>query len=308
MTVQQTDSTKIDEDKNNNLTIESVSENIHSFLNINKENVINNRVSSIVIQNDLAKFHDLFQSLSQRMIDLTDNTFKLKPFVCQVYVNQPTGDNKDPVLNKTTNTFEPMILFPISINTKTDSQSSIQFAVKKLKNKANTANSIESNQEQQAPISNSPKPTVPAAPATGTVLPFGFFSNPNNDFNMDQFKTRMTEKGLIFSAETDNLKNCFNASDASGDGCNRTGFISDIRLGKSVNIFEYVHSNDQNHILQHIQNVISKSENTSAIYRLKINEKYAFLQTQSCLISKKNAKSDEGPIICSIHSIIKLAL
>ncbi len=247
----------------------------------------------------------MFHSLSQQTIDLTDNAFKLKPFVCQIYVNS-SNIEKDTLLKTSNNlkTFEPMILFPISINGKNGQSSSqyytssIKFAVKTLKKSDSPIkNSIKEQPVSSISLSNSPK-----QPAI-SVLSHGFFGNTNNDFNMDQFKTKMTEKGFITSAETENLKNCFSGD--SNSSATTSGFIHDIRMGKAVNIFEYVHTNDQNHILQHIQNVMSKNENTSAIYRLKINEKYAFLQTQSCLISKKDSTNDESPLICSIHSIIK---
>ena len=62
--------------------------------------------------------------------------------------------------------------------------------------------------------------------------------------------------------------------------------------------------------------VLNKNENTSAIYRLKISEKYAFVQTQSKLIAHvsdndstfrggDDCKEQEEMIIFSLHSIIK---
>lgn len=70
--------------------------------------------------------------------------------------------------------------------------------------------------------------------------------------------------------------------------------------------------------------MIQKGENTSAIYRLKITEKYAFVQTNSKLIkdfknfstnitgvsqnvitSLDNQLENETEVILSTHSIIK---
>lgn len=68
--------------------------------------------------------------------------------------------------------------------------------------------------------------------------------------------------------------------------------------------------------------VCTKGDNTSAIYRLKVSEKYAFVQTHSRLVANidhnnnllsfsnnNNNNTDLGEndkqIICSTHSIIK---
>ncbi len=187
------------------------------------------------------------------------------------------------------NFFEDVVFIPINTSRYLES-TSITFAVKKFKKSQSIVKS------RTAQISSSVSSNLRSIQVSA-----GIFKNPNNDINMDQFKTKMTGKGVIFSAETCHLKSSFfNSSTQAING--KSGLISDLKMDKPVNIFEYVHCNDQNHIMQHIQNVLKQNENTSAIYRLKINEKYAFLQTQSKIVS---TKSDEEPIICSIHSIIK---
>ena len=76
-----------------------------------------------------------------------------------------------------------------------------------------------------------------------------------DQFNMDQFRTRMTEKGVIISAETKTSKSMYrNFATGANNSTSKTGLLLDIKLGKNVNIFDYVHSNDQTHIIQHIQN------------------------------------------------------
>jgi hypothetical protein len=59
--------------------------------------------------------------------------------------------------------------------------------------------------------------------------------------------------------------------------------------------------------------VLNKTENTSAIYRLKVSEKYAFVQTNSKLIQNEfyddqlfsETTENDKKIILSCHSIIK---
>ncbi len=66
--------------------------------------------------------------------------------------------------------------------------------------------------------------------------------------------------------------------------------------------------------------MLAKGENTSAIYRLKVTEKYAFVQTNSRLVKAEpsNTAEDDSsdmsepgkaalnePVIYSSHSIIK---
>ncbi len=183
-----------------------------------------------------------------------------------------------------------MVFIPINTSNNLES-TSITFAVKEFKISKANVRSIKAQ----------------LSPSVSLILPsnldsVGIFNNPNKEINMDQFNTKMTVKGLILSAETDHLKSSFCISSNVQTTTGKSGLISDIKMGKKVYIFDYVHCNDQNHIMQHIHNVVNKSENTSAIYRLKINEKYVFLQTQSKIIFTRN---DEQPVISSIHSIIK---
>lgn len=197
----------------------------------------------------------------------------------------------------------------------------------------------------------SPPPLTPTPPLTSTT-PTGMANNvtppskspvpiypPSTayDCNMDQFMTKMSKKGRIIWAETSNLK-FPNVNNASANNTNnltipqRNGLLSDFNSGKSVNILDYVHSNDQSHINQHINNgffklkknskkiksnkskfkkVSVRGENTSAIYRVKITDKYAFVQTSSKLVNFNpdidtyEVEDNDNQIIFSTHSIIK---
>jgi hypothetical protein len=60
-----------------------------------------------------------------------------------------------------------------------------------------------------------------------------------------KFQTKMTLKGKILWADSANLKNSFNFV-AKG------GLLFDAVNEKNVNIIEYVHNNDLNHIQKHL--------------------------------------------------------
>lgn len=311
-----------------NFVVVKACENVQLFLNLKQAEVVGKNLKSLISPDDLGKLSSIFLSLN-RSRNSTKNsennfkhdTFKSKSIVCHMLVNSQQSNqnnNSDSNLLKNMKKYEAMVLVPIKsshapkINDYqlTESSLNITFAIKNLK---------KNNMSKKAQLSNSSVSSIPSIspssnPSSINVISSGFFSNPNNDINMDQFKTKMNEKGFIISAEIDNLKCSFNnISNISNMNSGKTGLFLDIKMGKTPNIFEYVHSNDQQHISQHIQNVITKSENTSAIYRLKINEKYAFLQTQSKMISKRidqninfdKERNNDEPVICSIHSIIK---
>jgi hypothetical protein len=82
---------------------------------------------------------------------------------------------------------------------------------------------------------------------------------------MDSFKTNMTRKGFIMHVETNNLKNLFANSSLNNNNnnnnctsglntLNKTSTMSN-NFGLLCNIkIDYVHSNDHNHINQHINN------------------------------------------------------
>lgn len=172
-------------------------------------------------------------------------SFKPKPFVCQILVNSSMNNHVKSTDSNPLNdqkSYETMVFIPIDIISGTSKNSlRITFAVKNFKNSINTFKKEQiSALSSQSTISN--------------ALSSNMFKNSNNDFNIDQFKTKMTDKGLIKSAETEHLKSSFCNSVKPANNVGKLGLIMDIRLGKSVNIFDYVHSNDQNHIIQHIQN------------------------------------------------------
>jgi hypothetical protein len=52
----------------------------------------------------------------------------------------------------------------------------------------------------------------------------------------------------------------------------------------ALKLWDYVHSNDLNHVQKHMSEVMKLGENTSSIYRLRITQKYAFVQTSSKLV------------------------
>jgi hypothetical protein len=67
------------------------------------------------------------------------------------------------------------------------------------------------------------------------------------------------------------------------------------------NLKDFVHFNDQQLMDKHLNDVLHKYENTSSVYRFKLNDnKYAFVQTKSKLIKHKTKE-----FIHSLHSIIR---
>jgi hypothetical protein len=142
-------------------------------------------------------------------------------------------------------------------------------------------------------------------------------SSAYESINIDQFVTKSTKKGKVLWADVSKMRlntnsnpnlNCLqtnptttptvstNATTSTTTNCSNAatnssslpstpmGLLMDIaNIQKVVNIFDYVHSNDVNHLTKHFADVCQKGENTSAIYRMKITEKYAFVQTSSKL-------------------------
>ena len=120
----------------------------------------------------------------------------------------------------------------------------ITFVVKYFKNNINTA------KKTALPSS---MPLFDIAQQSNNCLSSGF-----NECNKDQFKTKMKSNGSIISAEIDRMKNsfCDMKTETLPNNSTKNGLIIDVRMGLNVNFFDYVHSNDLNHINQHIQNGI----------------------------------------------------
>jgi hypothetical protein len=153
------------------------------------------------------------------------------------------------MLNNTTTksprVLEKMLFIPLNCSLNEKNQS-IEFAIK-LNNK----------QQQLHP--NNLKLTKHQQSSNLTVFPSSLSNATTYDCNMDSFKTNMTRKGLVLNVETSNLRNSITLLNcANNNNNNKTtnnGLLCDIKNGnKHVNILDYVHSNDQNHINQHISN------------------------------------------------------
>ena len=131
--------------------------------------------------------------------------------------------------------YETMILIPSKVIS--DKCQTILFAVKYFNKKA------------QSLVSPSSLET-----SGGVSTNFMANSGQNNyDCNMDQFITKMSRDGQILFSKTSHLKSV-NSGLLTFSG--KHGLLLDLKDAKQVNIFEYVHSNDQNHINQHISNGI----------------------------------------------------
>ena len=160
------------------------------------------------------------------------------------------------MLNNTTTksprVLEKMLFIPLNCSLNEKNQS-IEFAIK-LNNKQQQLHpnnlKLTKQQQQQQQSSNL------------TVFPSSLSNATTYDCNMDSFKTNMTRKGLVLNVETNNLRNSITllncANNNNNNNNNKTtnnGLLCDIKNGnKHVNILDYVHSNDQNHINQHISN------------------------------------------------------
>jgi len=164
----------------------------------------------------------------------------------QIDSSKPTN-----MLNNTTTksprVLEKMLFIPLNCSLNEKNQS-IEFAIK-LNNK----------QQQLHP--NNLKLTRQQQSSNLTVFPSSLSNATTYDCNMDSFKTNMTRKGLVLNVETNNLRNsitllnCANNNNNNNNKTTNNGLLCDIKNGnKHVNILDYVHSNDQNHINQHISN------------------------------------------------------
>lgn len=177
--------------------------------------------------------------------------------------------------SKNSRLLEKMIVIPTSVDSSSfDKNKTIRFEIK-LNNNNNklTASSIPTT-SKTTPTSLSISTSSTITPITPTTSlpssPSSFLNASSYDCNMDSFKTNMTRKGFIMHVETNNLKNLFaNSSLNNNNNCtsglntlnktstmsNNFGLLCNIKNAiKHVNIFDYVHSNDHNHINQHINN------------------------------------------------------
>jgi hypothetical protein len=112
-----------------------------------------------------------------------------------------------------------------------------------------------------------------------------------NHMDTDKFITEMRVDGHIETVYTN--KNNMSSSNLAQH--------RDLKILIGHNLKDFVHFNDQQLIEKHLNDVLQKYENTSSVYRFKLNDnKYAFVQTKSKLI-KLNVRE----FIHSLHSIIR---
>lgn len=170
-------------------------------------------------------------------------------FNITIFILDNNSSKQTNLLNLTKNSnrlYEKMIIFPTCINSsRNDKTQSILFAIKSTKL---TSSSIP-QQTANLAIKTNLNATTPSLPSPS------FLTQTSYDCNMDSFKTNMTRKGLILYTETNNLRNLLAKSQSiAKTSASSNGLLCDIKNGKHVNILDYVHSNDQNHINQHINN------------------------------------------------------
>ena len=77
------------------------------------------------------------------------------------------------------------------------------------------------------------------------VSPYSNYPAAAYDSISIKFQTKMTLKGKLLWADLENLKNNFNF-------IAKAGLLFDAENEKNVNIMEYVHNNDLNHIQKHL--------------------------------------------------------
>ena len=134
--------------------------------------------------------------------------------------------------------YETMIMIPSKVIS--DKCQTILFAVKYFNKKA------------QSLVSPSNLET------SGASINFTANSGQNSyDCNMDQFITKMSRDGQILFSKTSHLKSVNSGLLTFSAASGKHGLLLDLNDAKQVNIFEYVHSNDHNHINQHISNGMS---------------------------------------------------
>jgi hypothetical protein len=160
----------------------------------------------------------------------------------------------------------------------------------------------------------------------------------NLDKIIEEIMNHSSTNSPSSSSSSSSSSSFYSMTSGHGNVGSAGGLLTNLRAGnKDLKLSDYVHNNDLIHIQKHLTDgiqifylvlikfsflifkflsfqVYNKGENTSAIYRLKLSDKFAFLQTQSRLLnfdhqaslSLKNEETDEKDLlIYSTHSIIK---
>ncbi|WAR17525.1 NCOA2-like protein [Mya arenaria] len=109
----------------------------------------------------------------------------------------------------------------------------------------------------------------------------------NTMLAVEQFTTKQDLQGKIIGCDISGIAHRFSCPDF---------------VGQSIQ--EFCHPNDLQQISRHLQEVIQNGQNTSAVYRFKMQEnRFVFVQTKSKLFQNPNNVSSD--FIMSTHSIIR---
>lgn len=118
------------------------------------------------------------------------------------------------------------------------------------------------------------KISPPINPSVSNESPGKAFLSSSLDCNLDQILTKLTTNGKILWIDTNQFRNANNSSsnelqlnnnnssykklkNSSGVGEPQGGLLLDIKNLKSIKIFDYVHTNDLNHVHKHFSDGIA---------------------------------------------------
>ncbi|CAF0760720.1 unnamed protein product [Brachionus calyciflorus] len=269
--------------------------NLLKFTGLKEDEITGKSFKILLKECDLEKYEELLQKILNKIMHVDPAlSYYMKPFRLLIVHNWKDENFEKRKLNASAINYEDMNIWPvISLGNNSDSNFLIELYLQRYEDSR-----LEIISDQKI----------------------------SKDCGIDRIMTLIDLHGTIISLDASNYREKSGSIKRPFPIVNikkNHGLISDyLRLESSnqnenrymLKLTDYVHNNDLVHIQKHVNDVLTKGEITSAIYRLKINEKYAFVQSQSKLI--KNEKFEEQgsseisnefnqTYIHTIHSIIK---